>query len=338
MTLPKAHPAELGLDAATFSAALHWLRERCGANGLDETVIIYRHHLVYEGARARRSGHTLYSCTKSILSSVAGLLISEGRCALGDYAADIEPLLAAYYPTVTLQQLLTMTSGYNAVGQSRWGEPSLDWSPTPYQPAPPLFTPGSHFCYWDEATLMLGCVLTRLCGMTLKDYLDARLFGYLGIAPSDWSWWAEEAVDGVPICMGGTGITLSAYHAACYTYLMSQRGRWHGQQLLPERWVAQATQVQVDAALPVAPSDRADICGAGCYGLLWWVGGSETPGRDGMPRLPSGTFFARGIRNNMMVAVPAWEFVVVRLGNDADPPEGKASLFEELLLRLREAW
>ncbi|CAN5423301.1 hypothetical protein BH23BAC1_BH23BAC1_27220 [soil metagenome] len=73
------------------------------------------------------------------------------------------------YSKVTLRDFATMTSGYCAPGDSRWGEASADWSPEPYIPCDPLFAPGSQFAYWDEAQMMFGKVLTQLA---IEDMLE----------------------------------------------------------------------------------------------------------------------------------------------------------------------
>jgi hypothetical protein len=111
-------------------------------------------------------------------------------------AAQLEPLLRERYGASTLRHFATMTSGYSAPGGSRWGEPSEDWSQTPYVPGPPLFLPGSAFAYWDEAQMMLGRVLTRLAGRDLLALLDERVLRPIGARVAGWS--AEGDVDGVP--------------------------------------------------------------------------------------------------------------------------------------------
>lgn len=322
--------------ADRLARAFDWLRSRCGAFGVDRSVLLHDGAVVCAGNDAELPVENIYSVTKSVTSSLAGVLMEEARFGLDTPLARVEPLLAPSYPTATLRHFLTMTSGYDAAGENRWGEASADWSVTPFAATTPLFRPGTRYCYWDEATIMLARVLTRLAGRRLDEVLHERIFGPLGVPREGWSWWAENEVDGHAICHGGTGLRLSAAALARYGQLWLERGRWRGAQLMPNEYVQNATRVQVSAQVPVADTDRRTMRGSGIYGFLWWIGGvtPPEPAPQAMPHAPVGTFAGWGLRHNALVVVPEWRMVFVRLGPDADPPEGKGTLYDEFLARL----
>jgi hypothetical protein len=78
-----------------------------------------------------------------------------------------------------------------------------------------------------------------LTGLTLLDYLRPRLFEPLGIQDPAW----EVSPQGINT--GGFGLTITTEDIARFGQMYLQKGRWHGQQLVPEAWVEQASSRQV---------------------------------------------------------------------------------------------
>lgn len=324
-------PLDLGIDPVGLQHALNSWRMATGANGLDRVVVARRGVVVHEGKEA---GHVqdVRSVTKSFTSTLLGLLLAEKGLSLDDAAADHEPLLREGYGRVTLRHFATMTSGYAAPGKSRWGEPSEDWSGTPYVPGPPLFLPGGAFAYWDEAQMMLGRVLTRIAGRDLRALLDERVLGPIGARVEHWT--AEGEVEGLPVRNGCTGIAIDARSLARFGHLFLNRGRWRDRQVVPAEWAREAVRPQVGAELPLADTDRRSTDGRGVYGFSWWTNGRRADGRRAMPDAPAGAFYAAGLGHNVLLVVPEWETVIVRLGEGRNPPGGHAAVLNAFLRRL----
>ena len=330
-TWTTATPAEVGLDAQRLQTALDTVRAYCGEDGLSQTLVVKDGYVVFAGDSTGKA-HNIYSCSKSFTTTALGLLIADGKATLNTKAAMAEPLLATNYPDATLRHFATMTSGYSAAGDSRWGEPSADWSWTPYTPDAPLFAPGSAYLYWDEAMMMHGRVLTRLAGRDLHAYLDERILQPIGAGA--WDWWADTTVAGLPQRNGCTGVTLNAEQLARVGWLYANDGRWADRQLLPAEWVRAATSPQVPLDLPVGPADRANVRGPGTYGYGWWTKG--VAGADwALPDAPPGTAYMSGFNHNVCFVVPDLNLVVVRMGEDGNPAAGKHvawnAFFRELL-------
>jgi CubicO group peptidase (beta-lactamase class C family) len=327
-------PESQGVDSAGLAAALAHLETFCGDDGVDEVVVVRNGVLIHRGPAAEKA-HDIWSCSKSFASTALGLLVEDGKASLDTRAADHEPLLEEHYPEVTLRHFTTMTSGYDAVGRSRWEEDSEDWSATPFVPAPPLFAPGTEYAYWDEAMIMFGRVLTRLGRDDLHALLKTRVTDPIGLG--EWEWWTEETVDGIPIRFGGTGIKMSALQLARFGLLFLNEGRWGDEQIVPARWVREATTPQVPRDLPVAATDRAKTRGSGVYGYNWWVNGITSEGERFLPHAPPRTYYASGLNNNMLFVVPEWDLVFVRMGVDGNPPEGKPAVYDEFFRELAKA-
>ena len=323
-------PEAVGIDKAKMLLAMNWLEGKCGEDGLEELLIIRHGYVIHAGDSVNKA-HNIWSCTKSFTSSVLGVLVAEGKCSLDDLAYVKEPLLKELYSSVTLRHFTTMTSGYNALGGSQSNPPTEDWSRTVYKPDLPMFLPGDAFCYWDEAMMMFGRVLTRIAGITLKEYFDQNIGDQIGFGQFHWS--TKGELDGMVINNGCTGIMINAKQLARFGYLYLRKGQWKGQQIISEDWVKQATSVQVAVDLPVAESDRANVRGSGSYGYNWWLAG----GLSSLPDAPENTYYASGLNHNVCFVIPEWDMVIVRMGVDGNPPEGKHVVWNEFLNRFSKA-
>jgi CubicO group peptidase (beta-lactamase class C family) len=90
----------------------------------------------------------------------------------------------------------------------------------------------------------------------------------------------------------------------------------------------------VGADLPLADTDRRSTDGRGVYGLSWWTNGRRADGRLALPDAPAGVFYAAGLHHNILLVVPEWEMVIVRLGEGPSPEGGHAGVLNAFLRRL----
>lgn len=326
-----SRPEDQGVNAAGLAAALDVLKGYCGEDELSQTLLVRNGRVLYSGDSITES-HNIYSSTKSFTSTILGLLIEDGKCRLDSLAAEFEPLLESEYGSVELSHFTSMTSGYSARGKSRWGDDSEDWSETPYKVAKPLFEPGEAYAYWDEAMMMFGRVLTKVAGEDLADYFDRKVGNEIGLG--EWDWWSDTELEGgTTIRNGCTGISINAKQLARMGHLFLNEGRWKGKQLVPVWWVREATRSQVPVDLPVGETDRSNVIGSGRYGYNWWVRGEG----DDMSDTPEGTYYMSGLHNNMCFVVPQWNMVIVRMGEDGNPEEGKRFVYNAFFKELSRA-
>ncbi len=329
-----ATPESQGFDAQKLEQAVQYLAEHCFEDKTEELMIIRNGYLIYQGDSTDKS-HNIWSCSKSFTSTALGIMIDEGLCQLDDKAATYEPRLAQLYPDLTLRHFATMTSGYNAKGDTRWEtDTSADWSWTPYEPTEPLFAPGTAYAYWDEAMMMNGRTLTQILQGDLQVYLKEKLTDPIGMG--EWRWLEEGNLGDIPLRNGCTNIFVSARQLARVGHLFLNKGQWDGQQVVSEAWATQAIQTQVPAEIPMGDTDRKSTKGSGTYGYNWWVNGMTPEGRY-MPDSPVGTAFMSGLNHNVCFVIPEWNLVYVRMGVDGNPPEGKHVLHNEFIKRLEGA-
>ena len=111
-------PEEEGVDTNRLSAAVEYLKQHAGKDGVKELLIVRRGRVIWQGESCDRV-HGIWSCTKSFTSTLLGLLVEDKRCSLDTKAATIVPELKTLYPEVTLRHFTTMTSGYRAEGDDK---------------------------------------------------------------------------------------------------------------------------------------------------------------------------------------------------------------------------
>ena len=184
-----------------------------------------------------RIWHVTHSMCKSITGMAIGLLVEEGKLSLDENIYDIfqknlNTFNKIFRPKVTVENLLTMTSGvtFNESGIVSGN----DWL-TSYLNSSITGTPGKNFQYNSLNTYILSAIVTERTGQSLTEYLEPRLFVPLGITRYFW----ETCPKG--ITKGGWGLFLCTEDMAKLGQLYLQKGKWNGQQIIPEFWVEVST-------------------------------------------------------------------------------------------------
>jgi len=306
----EAAPESQGVDSAKLQAAVEYLREAAGQEGVKRMVVVRNGRMIWRGPEAGKP-QGVWSVTKAFTSTAHGLLIEDGKCTLDTPAKDFNPALAKLYPAVTLRHFATMTSGLDGTGggydrdeRGRGDQNAL------VEPLPPFFPPGTKYMYWDEATQHYGYTLTQIAGGSLDDYLKRRILDPIGITQLNWK------LDATGKVLNWTGgIEISAEDLARFGLLFLNRGNWKGRQLIGAEWVDEATRVQVPPSIPNALPGSSRK-GAGVYGYHWWPNGVTPEGTRRWPDAPLSTYARSGYNNNDLFVVPAWNMVTVRLGLD----------------------
>ena len=181
--------------------------------------------------------HITHSMCKSITGMAIGMLIEEEKLKLDEniydiFSDQINALSKIFRPVITVENLLTMTSGvtFNESGIVSGN----DWLGS-FLNASVNGKPGTEFQYNSLNTYVLSAIVTKRTGETLTEYLTPRLFGPLGITKYYW----ETCPKG--ITKGGWGLFLCAEDMAKLGQLYLQRGKWNGQQLVSEYWIEIST-------------------------------------------------------------------------------------------------
>ena len=296
----QADPQALGLDTRQLAAARDYAL-RGGGSG----KVIYGGKDVFRwGDQEQR--YDIKSASKSIGVTVLGLAIADGRMRLSDPAVKFDPEFAippeanratSWREQITLFHLTTQTAGFEKPG----GYTKL------------LFAPGTKWNYSDGGPNWLADCITRDYQRDLQDLLFERVFSPIGIGHSDLCWrdnaYRPHQIEGVPRREFGSGVHANVEALARIDVLYLHKGRWDGQQLLPESFVGQATHTpKVIQGLPVMyPEQYGDA--SNHYGLLWWNN------NDGaLPDVPRDAFWAWGLYDSLIFVVPSLDAVAARTG------------------------
>ena len=121
--------------------------------------------------------------------------------------------------------------------------------------------------------------------------------------------------NGLPVNWGCGNVRVNAKQLARLGHPYLNQGQWNGRQLISRKFIAQATRNQVPTSIGLIMDSR-QVEGRGIYGYHWWTKGTSPTKGENLPDAPDGTFYRSGAGHNMLLVVPRWNMVIVRLGND----------------------
>jgi CubicO group peptidase (beta-lactamase class C family) len=152
--------------------------------------------------------------------------------------------------------------------------------------------PGTGWEYDSGSSHIVSAVLARAVGMSTADYATEKLFGPLGLQPEEW------LTDPQGVTSGSGGLVLRARELALLGEIARRGGEWDGQQLVPEKWLAESTRSYVETTDP-----------AFGYGYYWWIGKEND------------AYWARGYGGQLIAVVPDRRAVVVVASDPSQAPD-----------------
>ena len=245
--------------------------------------------------------HTLNSASKSFTSTAVGFAISEGKLSLDDKVASFFPeylpdTVSVNLSKLRIRDLLSMSTGMRREAQLT-GQDS--WIKT-FLAVPVEFEPGTTYRYNSVASYMLSAIVTKVTGQKVIDYLKTRLFDPLQIEGMDWE------TDAFGINTGGWGLRLKTEDLAKFGQFYLQKGKWNGKQLLPKKWVEEATSVKIyqDAKMSAGKRDFSND-GVQGYCYQFW-------------RAKHNSYQANGANGQFVVVMPDKDAVIVFTADSPD--------------------
>ena len=261
----------------------------------DDRIVYERYARGYDA----RSLLNSFSIAKSIVSTLVGMAVAEGRISsLDATVADYRPDFAqTAYGRVTLRQLIAMTSGVGDAptmlpgrAQYYYGDDLADTVARGVAEA----APGQRWRYSEADVQMLGFVLEAAVGRTLSEYLAEKLWKPLGMeAPALWALDREGGSEKAFGC-----VSARARDFARFGRLFLDGGYAGGARLIPAAW-------SNPSAFPgVQTLDRY------MHRHLWWF-----------PEGNEGDYYAYGHNGQYLYVNPAARTVIVKFSetNHQDP-------------------
>ncbi len=293
-------------EGADYSVSDFMVRTR--ATGLmvlkDGKVIVER----YAHGTTPRSLLTSWSVAKSFTSTLVGIALKKGLIEsvddpLGRYIPELKDTA---YGVVSIRHALQMSSGIDF--KESYGGDESDVAKlftggmvtnalrlNDFMAArPKALEPGTRFSYSTGETQILGWLVSTVSGQTVSDFMSRELWQKLGVE-HDAQWLVDQRGSDA-MEMTGCCLNISLRDYARFGLFMARDGVWNGERLLPEGWVAQASQPQSDQVAHGA-LDPEGVYPLG-YGYQWW----SLPG-------PDKAYTAQGIHGQFVYVNPAKNIV-----------------------------
>ncbi|MEA3335673.1 MAG: serine hydrolase [Chloroflexota bacterium] len=320
-------PAGAGFDTGKLQAARRWQQERAQDPRYAQyrTVVVRGGRVVAEWNQGLDRGcHTwLASASKSLFSSILGIVIAEGKipsadARLIDFYPEALDVPAGQGPKegryafdkdleITFRQLISNTSGYMKPGE----------------------LPGQVFHY-------------QTYGMNVLTHAIAKTYGLYSIDDPEGSPGFKVLVDEkLRIPIGGTwsyylanfdlpsqartnifgyydGVSATALDMARLGWLWLNGGRWKDEQVIPEDWLSEAARTAA-VIIENCPKEQWN------YGYAFWTNDHGQL----WPNLPRDSFAASGAGQQHIWVCPSLDLVVAQSpGQWEDQVENDAGLLK----------
>lgn len=269
---------------------------------------------IYRNASTDQTRFMSFSMAKSMLATMVGIAISEGKIAsVEDKVVDYLPeWKGTAYADVTILNLLRMRSGIDWKEIYEFGSDTqlttvhdnslvgykYRWCDYARNEAKPLNEQGGTFNYSTLDTSVLGCVLEAATGMKGADYMSERIWKPAGMEAS--AYYVLDGAETVGREFYGAGFNATLRDYGRFGLLMLENGAVEGNQIVPKAWVEASTAAPDDSKL-VDPD-----AGLG-YGYQWWT----IDGTD--------AYSAIGLFNQFTYVDRANNVVIVKLAAPASP-------------------
>ena len=228
---------------------------------------------LYTGQIKQDYSHYLMSVTKSVLSTLIGIAIDQGKITSENTPlSEIIPKkllsnkrLAEAFSKVNLQNVMGMSALHTP-------DPPRDMSPGARArqdkylnssnylkflvEQPLLRNIGKEFLYNDETPTLASGILSYTTGLSAFDYGCDTLFKDLNCKNMEWM-----HSDRTGINMGGYGLRLRPLDMQKIGITILQKGKWQDKQVVSSAWVEKIYQPYISSSGVNSPPN---------YGWYWW--------------------------------------------------------------------
>ena len=264
-------PLPKGIDTALSPAAEAWMQARAvtAIVALKDGAVVHEAYFLGTGPDDLRIS---WSMAKSVLSSLLGVVMAEGKIAsLDDPVVKYVPLLqGSAYDGASIRNVLNMASGVkfnedyldffsdiNRMGRVLALGGSMDkFAAGLHERSDP---PGTVWHYVSIDTHVIGMVIRGATGESVASLLQSRILDPMGLEADPY--YVTDGL-GEPFVLGGLNMRTRDY--ARIGQMVLQGGAWQGRQIVPADWIDAAT--------------TASAPGAEGYGFQWWLPPDATPG------------------------------------------------------------
>lgn len=274
---------ELGVDSGDKKMILTLAEEIADHKHgrYDSFLLVHKDKLIFESYYARgriNLPHLQASATKTYTSLSLGRAIQLGYLTMDDLDKPLVSFLKDLDPskfvegaeTITLNHALTMRSGIRISEEQR---EEMDTNPEQLkgqgyvqallERSAPITEESQIFKYGDDAALVMQVIEAVVPGSAI-DFIKKEFFDKMGITNYRWP---ISGQTGLPIA--GSRANLTSRDMAKLGTLAKNKGKWNGEQFIPEDFTAKATSQVVRIADVDVFSSGKDVSNVG-YGYFLW--------------------------------------------------------------------
>jgi len=275
---------ELGIDGGNKAMILKLAQEIADNKygTFDSFLIAHKGKLLFESYYTRgriNLPHPQASATKAYTGLLLGRAIQLGYLTMDDLDKPLVSFFKDLDPTkfvegvekITLNHALTMRSGIRI---SKEQEEEINKNPAQLkgqgkvqaylERTAPITAESQSFKYGGGAELIMQVIEAVVPG-SAKDFIKNELLNKMGV--TNYAWGTDE-VSGLPESGWRSSITSRAM--VKLGILAMNKGKWHGEQLIPEAFIAKSTsRILLTGADVDVYGGGKDVSNQG-YGYFWW--------------------------------------------------------------------
>src|SRR6185437_2585325 len=271
------------------------------------------------------SPHLLMSMTKSVVGTLTGILVAQGKIRVDARVTDYVPeLKGTVYDDATVRQALDMTVAarlppdpYKAIDQAAgWITPDASSAHGLHAFLKTLTLKngphGRKFLYLDPSPQVISWIIERVTHEDFSTVLQEQIWSKLGTEHDGY-----VLLDHYQEAYTTPGINFTLRDMARFGQMMVQGGEYNGQRIVPAEWVKDIRGGGDPRAWQAAraeepPHPEMPGYANGSYRSYWWMADQKC-----------GRYAAIGLGAQLMVVDPIANMVVVKFSSPPDIDAGE---------------
>ncbi len=298
----------------------------------DSLLIAHQDKIIFESYLLRgriNLPHFQASATKGYTGLVLGRAIQLGYLTMADLDKPLVSFMKGLDPTkfvdgvekITLHKAMTMSSGLRFSDEQltkfRTNPEQfkgLDQVQAFLELSEPVSSKSQSYKYQGTDPIMVMQVLDAVVPGSAKDFIKKEFLDKLEINNYNW----RNDASGLPV--GDSGVSLTSRDMIKFGILVSNKGQWHGEQLLSAEYLAKATSAITRPTEDWQPDTFN-------YGYLWYQTDVTVGDKNYDVKI------AWGAGGNRVIAIEALDLIVVITGHDRED-----TIFTQIVTRIIPAF
>ena len=257
--------------------------------------------------------HRMYSQTKSFVAIAIGLLEQEGKLNLTDKISEhfpekIDRTLPENLKNLTIENMLTMQTCGETPNWFYHSDP--DRTHLYFAENSADVTPGTRWKYDSPGSQVLSCLVEKLSGMSLFDYLKLKIFDKLGTFKT-----ATILKTKTEDSFGDSALLCTTRDMASFARFVMNYGKWEKEQILNENYLRKATSKIADNYSYGFNHDSSVFTDG--YGYQIW-------------RYKKDGFAFNGLGSQLTICLPDQDFIFVCTADTQGNTAGKSLILNAL--------